>query len=126
MKNFFKKLGYYLAKHDYLWTVAGSFFAFLLFQNYMQKNAGAIGTYDPNFLAPLFLTASIMFGIAGIVNALLWLNWRGLYRAIYKKDMSDGLFSRFKDLTACQLFVLCFSFVAFLFYMGVKIFLTFV
>lgn len=93
MKNFLKKLKFLVQLLDGVWSVPLGFIIFWISGLLLSAVFGyGTGTYDPGFIQPLFLAATIVIGATNIALLGLYFSFRGLYRYLYgqKKTGANG------------------------------------
>lgn len=120
LKNIAKKALYYIQLVDGIWSVPLGFFLFFICGYALSLFFGyTVGFYDPSFIQPLFLAATIVIGATNVAIGGLYFTFRGLYRYLYgtkKKDKETGkkVFVNYSKidwvkLTTWQRFVISFS-----------------
>lgn len=98
-KRVFKQAKYMLQHFDGIWSVPVTFFAFYLVGLALSWFFGyGTGTYDPSFIQPLFLAATVVIGAtnAGVLG--LYFTIRGLHRYLYGQKNEDGTVINFSKI----------------------------
>ena len=84
IKAFAKKLLYYIQLVDGIWSVPLCFFLFFICGYILSMFFGyTTGFYDPSFIQPLFLAATIVIGATNVAVGGLYFTFRGLYKYLY-------------------------------------------
>lgn len=115
-----KKIWYYLQLVDGVWSVPLGFFLFFMCGYVLSLFFGyTVGFYDPSFIQPLFLAATIVIGATNVAIGGLYFTFRGLYKYLYGgyyPDKKTGEKRRINyskrdwlNLTIWQRFVIAFS-----------------
>jgi hypothetical protein len=114
MKKSLKKLKFYLQHVDGIWSVPLVFVTFWIAGIVLQWFGGyGVGTYDPGFIQPLFLSIGIVIGATNAAIGGLFFTFRGMYRYLYgQRDEKGSLRNYSKEnwlkLTAWQRFAIVF------------------
>lgn len=109
-----KKLFYYLQLIDGVWSVPLGFFLFYFSGIVLSVIFGyTTGFYDPAFIQPLFLAATVVIGATNIAVGGLYFTFRGLYRYLYgyRKDGKTISQSKedWKNIKIWQRFIIAFG-----------------
>lgn len=84
LKKVIKKAFYYIQLVDGIWSVPLGFFLFFLCGYVLSMFFGyTTGFYDPSFIQPLFLAATIVIGATNVAIGGLYFTFRGLYKYLY-------------------------------------------
>lgn len=129
------KIKRFLFMHDWIWSVAFAFFAYL-FVNYgpPQVLNMPMVYFGINWLQPLIATAGIMAGLFAIARLGMWFNTRKLHDFIYGQknhhengpEYNNYSFTDFKKISAWQRLLLAFFFLFVLLTMALIVFLKFI
>jgi hypothetical protein len=89
--NNWKKIKYFLEKYDGIWSIPLSISIFYFSGYILSEVFGTqTGTYDPGFIQPLFLSATIVIGAVNVGVIGLYFTIRGFHNFIYgKKDKNS-------------------------------------
>lgn len=84
IKSIAKKALYYIQLVDGIWSVPLGFFLFFICGYVLSLFFGyTVGFYDPSFIQPLFLAATIVIGATNVAIGGLYFTFRGLYKYLY-------------------------------------------
>lgn len=90
IKTVLKKIWFYLQLVDGIWSVPLGFFLFFMCGYVLSFIFGyTTGFYDPSFIQPLFLAATIVIGASNVAVGGLYFTFRGLYRYLYGQRRTD-------------------------------------
>lgn len=85
-----KKAFYYIQLIDGIWSVPLGFFLFFMCGYLLSLFFGyTVGFYDPSFIQPLFLAATVVIGATNVAVGGLYFTFRGLYRYLYGERRID-------------------------------------
>lgn len=130
LKPVLKKAWYYVQHLDAIWSVPLGYILFILTGGLLTYFFGyTTGAYDPAFIQPLFLVATIEIGLSAIAVGGMFFTFRGLYRYIYGHKVQEGDKTTitnqsrqdWKTLTVWQRFTVAFG--LYLFYVAVGLIL---
>lgn len=86
-----KKLLHFLQLRDGIWSVPLTIAAFWLIGIILQAVFGyGTGSYDPAFIQPLLLAATVVIFATNLANVGLWFNFRGIHRYLYGYKDENG------------------------------------
>lgn len=85
------KLKRFLIFHDWIWSVALAFAAYLIINfGPPQVFNTPMAYFTINWMQPLIATAGIMAGLFAITRLGLWFNMRKLHKYLYGKKNKSG------------------------------------
>jgi hypothetical protein len=86
-----KKFLHFLQLRDGIWSVPLTIAAFWLIGVIIQAVFGyGAGSYDPAFIQPLLLAATVVIFATNLANVGLWFNFRGIHRYLYGYKDENG------------------------------------